>query len=152
MEDKELRQEILKAYRTKCHKPQWSITRKDLADRVFSEYIRLNESKDGICKCVTCWVEMPREHIQNWHFISRGNMFYRFSEINCHPQCQQCNIFLNWNYPKYTLYMVDRYWLEETHFMVEDKRTREYKQYEYEQMIIDWYRAIVDMKWNIKRI
>ena len=151
LEDKELRQEILKAYRTKCHKPQWSITRKDLADRVFSEYIRLNESKDGICKCVTCWAEMPWEQIQNWHFISRGNMFYRFSEVNCHPQCQQCNIFLNWNYPKYTIYMINRYWLEETEFMIEDKTTKEYKQYEYEEMIIKWYWEIVELKRKIKR-
>ena len=38
--------DIVKEYWTKTHKPQGNVTRKDLADRVFSEYIRLKESKD----------------------------------------------------------------------------------------------------------
>lgn len=147
--------DIVKEYRVKVHKPQWSVTRKDLADRVFSEYVRLKaafeDNNNWICKCVTCWAEMPWEQIQNWHFISRSNMKYRFAEINCHPQCQQCNVFLNWNYLKYTMYMINRYWLEETQEMINDKTTKEYKQYEYEEIIIKWYWEIVDMKRKIKR-
>lgn len=78
-------------------------------------------------------------------------MRYRFSEINCHPQCKQCNIFLNWNYPKYTIYMINRYWLEETEFMIDDKRTKDIKQYEYEEMILSWYKEIQYIKSKIKQ-
>ena len=52
-------------------------------------------------------------------------MKYRFSEVNCHPQCQQCNVFLNWNYLKYTMYMINEYWLEKTQEMINDKTTKE---------------------------
>lgn len=143
--------DIIKEYRPKVHKPQWSVTRKDLADRVFSEYIRLkNIGTNWMCKCVTCWVEMPYTEIQNWHFVSRGNMKYRFSEENCHPQCYKCNCILSWSYQHYTMYMIDKYGMYKVQEMLNDKTTKEYKQYEYEEMIIKWYWEISDMKRKIK--
>lgn len=42
--DKSIWIPIINDYWTKCHKPKGSITRKDLADRVFSEYIRLSNA------------------------------------------------------------------------------------------------------------
>lgn len=144
--------DIVKEYRVKVHKPQWSVTRKDLADRVFSEYVRLKEADNNwVCTCVTCWAKMPRTEIQNWHFISRWNMKYRFDDINCHTQDAKCNVMLNGNYQKYTLYMIDRYGREKIDEMINDKTTKEYKQYEYEEMIIKWYWEIAEMKRKIKR-
>lgn len=143
--------DIVKEYRVKVHKPQGNVTRKDLADRVFSEYIRLKESKDGICKCVTCWAEMPYTEIQNGHFISRGNMKYRFSEENCHPQCYKCNCILSGNYQRYTMYMIDKYWMDKVQEMMDDKTTKEYKQYEYEEMIIKRYQFITELQENKKK-
>jgi hypothetical protein len=35
--------------------------------------------------------------------------------------------------------------------MINDKTTKEYKQYEYEEMIIQWYKEIQEMKRKIKR-
>lgn len=143
--------DIVKEYWVKVHKPQGNVTRKDLADRVFSEYIRLKESKDGICKCVTCWAEMPYTEIQNWHFISRGNMKYRFSEENCHPQCYKCNCILSGNYQRYTMYMIDKYWMDKVQEMMDDKTTKEYKQYEYEELIIKRYQFITELQENKKK-
>lgn len=144
--------DIVKEYWTKVHKPQWHVTRKDLADRVFSEYIRLKASnKDWICKCVTCWAEMPYTEIQNWHFISRWNMKYRFSEENCHPQCYKCNCILSGNYQRYTMYMIDKYWMDKVQEMMDDKTTKEYKQYEYEEMLIERYQFITERKRKEKK-
>lgn len=146
--------DIVKEYRPKVHKPQWSVTRKDLADRVFSEYVRLKASfednNEWMCKCVTCWVEMPYTEIQNWHFVSRSVMKYRFDIRNCHPQCYKCNCLLNWNYKPYTLYMVKEYWMDVVLVMISDRTLKEYKQYEYEEMIIQWYKEIQEMKRKIK--
>lgn len=143
--------DIVKEYRLKVHKPQWSVTRKDLADRVFSEYIRLKSIRTNwMCKCVTCWAEMPYTEIQNWHFVSRGNMKYRFSEENCHPQCYKCNCILSGNYQRYTMYMIDKYGMDKVQEMLNDKTLKEYKQYEYEEMIIQWHKEIQDMKMKIK--
>lgn len=143
---------IVKEYRVKVHKPQWSVTRRDLADRVFSEYIRLiNADENWICECVTCWTKMPYTEIQNWHFISRWSMKYRFDKCNCHPQCYKCNCILSWNYKQYTMFMVKEYWMDKIQEMLNDKTTKEYKQYEYEEMIIQRYKEIADIKRKIKR-
>ena len=66
-------------------------------------------------------------------------MKYRFDDANCHTQDAKCNVMLNGNYQKYTLYMIDRYGREKIDEMLNDKTTKEYKQYEYEEMIIKWY-------------
>lgn len=144
--------EIVKEYRTKTHKPQWNVTWKDIADRVFSEYIRLKNARtDWMCKCVTCWAILPYTEIQNWHFISRWNMKYRFSEDNCHPQCYKCNCILSGNYQHYTIYMIDKYWMNKVQEMMNDKTTKEYKQYEYEEMIIERYQYITKKKRKEKK-
>lgn len=138
--------DIVKEYWVKVHKPQWNVTRRDLADRVFSEYIRLKHADSKwMCKCVTCWAVMPWTEIQNWHFITRGNMKFRFSEENCHTQCYKCNCILSGNYQYYTMYMIDRYWKMRVQEMMHDKSTIEIKQYQYEEMIIEWYQSICQM-------
>ena len=61
--------------------------------KVFSEYIRLRDSKDGYNTCVTCG------KVINWkyetdagHFRSRKNNATFVHEKNVHPQCKGCNI------------------------------------------------------------
>lgn len=143
---------VVKEYRTKTHKPQWSVTWKDIADRVFSEYVRLTHvNKDWMCKCVTCWAVLPRTEMQNWHYITRWNMKYRFDTTNCNCQCYRCNCVLSWNYQRYTLYMIDVYWMQKVQSMLDDKTTKEFKQYEYEEMIVSWYREIQLIKTTLSQ-
>lgn len=81
-------------------------------DKVFSEYIRLRYSQDGISTCVTCGDQKPwREH-QNGHYFSRGRQNTRWDEDNCAVQCMRCNIFLKGNYTEYSMYMIEKYGLE----------------------------------------
>ena len=47
--------------------------------------------------------------------------------------------------------MIERYGLEETQFMLDDKRTKDYKQYEYEEMIIKRYQFITELQENKKK-
>lgn len=61
-------------------------------DIIFGRYIRLKDADlYGVAQCYTC----PEK--QNWklmdcgHFMPRGNMYTRFSEDNCRPQCKTCN-------------------------------------------------------------
>lgn len=62
------------------------------ADIVFSRYIRdLYSDEQGFCSCITCGAYMPSTEIQNGHYIKRRHMAARFSVMNCHCQCQQCN-------------------------------------------------------------
>lgn len=55
-------------------------------DRLFSLYIREKYPKE----CYTCRNTGVR--LQNGHFISRMYLSTRWSEDNCRPQCQVCNM------------------------------------------------------------
>ncbi len=55
------------------------------ADRVHSAYIR------GLSEyCYTC--NRKVEGLQNGHFMSRRFIKTRWNNINCHPQCNECNV------------------------------------------------------------
>lgn len=134
---------ILKNYIYNKKKEDW----KDLADRMFSIYIRLkNRDEHWRCKCVTCGSVMHWKDIQNWHYRSRGCNKYRFSEINCHPQCKGCNLMLSGNYRNYYLYMVDRYGEDVERKLRTDKESVKYNQWWYEEHIMERWRYI---KWEL---
>jgi len=78
-------------------------------DSVFSQYIRLKDSRDGIATCITCGAVAPWKQMQNGHFYSRGRIPTRWDEDNCHVQDYRCNVALKGNYINYTKYMIDRY-------------------------------------------
>jgi len=57
--------EILKSYRGKCGKKQSKLSWKDLADVIYSIYIRLSKSDDkGYCTCITSGDRMFWKEIQ----------------------------------------------------------------------------------------
>lgn len=122
---------------------------KDLADKVFSQYIRLKgANRSGVCVCITCWKRFFWKKIQNGHYRSRWDNKYRFDETNCHPQCERCNIHLSWNYRNYHKYMVDRYWEEVEEKIRNDKESVKYKQQRYEEHILEWF-AYIEKKESI---
>lgn len=65
------------------------------ADRYFSQYIRQRDSKNGVCKCITCG-KLVRE-FDCGHMISRRFESTRFDEQNANGQCLKCNRFENGN-------------------------------------------------------
>ena len=150
IENVELWQEIIWYYRTRTHKPKWSITWKDIAHRVFSEYVRLYYADDyWYCTCITCGVKLFWTDIQAWHFIKRLILKYTYDITNVYPQCAWCNVMLNGNYIKYTLEMIKRLGKTEVEKRINDKETTELKQYQYEEMILNWYEFICEKKKKI---
>lgn len=53
---------------------------------------------------------------------------------------------LSGNYKVYTLVMIEMYWLEYVEYIVNDKDLRKYNQKDYEDMIIERYKFIVNKK------
>ena len=151
-EAKEQRQEILKYYWPKTWKPIWKITRKALADRVFSEYCRLYWADEyWYVKCITSGVRMFWKDSQCWHFISRWVMKYRYDILNCYPQSYAENVMLSWNYKVYTLRMIDMLWKEKVEEMINDEETYSYTQQWYENNIQERYKFIVEKKALIEK-
>lgn len=91
------------AIRPKSKKQRATLIEK--LDRVFSVYIRRKDSVGGLARCVTCGFKAPWRQMQNGHFISRRKMSVRWSEMNCHVQCPNCNEALGGNLAKYKEYM-----------------------------------------------
>ena len=69
-------------------------------DKIFSEYIRLRDSKHKVnCKCISCGKEASAfgGSIHAGHFMSRRHLATRWDEKNVNSQCSYCNTFLNGN-------------------------------------------------------
>jgi len=144
--------EIVDNYWRKTWKPQGKVTRKDLADRVFSEYCRLYYADEKwYVTCITSGVRMFWKDSQCWHFVSRWVLKYRYDINNCHPQSYAENVILSGNYKVYTLQMIKMYWLEYVENIVNDKELRTYNQIEYEEMIMGRYKFIVEKKELIEK-
>lgn len=61
-------------------------------DSIFSKYIRLKHSKNGICTCFTCGRKYEVKKIHAGHFMSRRHYSTRWDEENVRPQCYGCNV------------------------------------------------------------
>lgn len=63
------------------------------ADKYFSLYVRLRDSKKGFAECITCGISKPIKEMQAGHFVSRRVSALRFDELNVNAQCVGCNMF-----------------------------------------------------------
>ena len=128
-------------------KKVWKVNRKDLADRVFSDYVRLYYADDyWYVKCFTSGFKLPRYEAQNWHYRSRDYLKYRFDIRNCHPQTLHDNLHLNWNYRNYHKNMIAEYWEEIEEQLWNDRELVDYDQERYEIHILERYRFILEKK------
>lgn len=80
-------------------------------DEVFSEFIRLRDSKPygfKAFKCISCGRVLPFTMADCGHFVKRSNMATRWDEENCHAQCIDCNRFRDGNYDAFNRSLVIR--------------------------------------------
>jgi len=72
------------------------------ADKYHSAYIR------GLSEyCYTC--NRKFEELQNGHFINRRFLNTRWNDINCHPQCNECNVVKGGNLKVYEIKLRAQY-------------------------------------------
>jgi hypothetical protein len=74
-------------------------------DTIFSRWVRLSNSVNEICTCVTCGKESHWKDIQAGHFISRKHYSTRWDERNVFPQCVGCNVFKYGEQYKFSLFL-----------------------------------------------
>lgn len=63
------------------------------ADKYFSLFVRLRDTEDGLCECITCRRRAHPKEMDCGHYLKRQHQATRFSEINCGAQCGKCNRF-----------------------------------------------------------
>ena len=111
---------------------------KDLADKLFSEFIRRKYADgNGIVKCYTCPNMAPWKELQNGHFVSRTHLSTRWDDRNCRPQCFPCNVWRRGNMDVFALKLSkeDPTILEELNRL--RNQTKQMKRADYEALIED---------------
>ena len=78
-------------------------------DSIFSRWIRLKNSKNGKCMCITCGVWKKNKEQQAGHYISRTYLSTRFDERNVNVQCVSCNVFAKGRLDEYALWLIGQY-------------------------------------------
>lgn len=81
----------------------------DKLDKIFSQYIRLRESKNHNSECFTCGKVDHWKKLQNGHFMSRKHLSTRWDETNCQVQCAGCNVFRYGEQYKFSVGLNNKY-------------------------------------------
>lgn len=116
-------------------------------DRVFSEFIRLRDSKDGYFTCCSCWEMKPYEQADAGHFINRKWMATRYREDNVHAQCRACNRFDEGNSVGYARFMDKKYGAEHVDMLMAMKREpQKWTDFELDLLIKDYRQRVKDLK------
>ena len=117
---------------------------KNKLDDVFSEFIRLRDSRDdGTFVCISCGRLLPYDQADCGHYINRKLMSTRFSEKNCNAQCRSCNRFDEGNIQGYRRGLIAKYG-EPVVLMLEASKNQINKLSEFEyKAMIDHYRKEV---------
>lgn len=90
-------------------------------DRVFSDYIRQRDSKNGMFRCISCGQIKSYEQADCGHYINRRHIATRFDEVNCNAQCRSCNRFKEGNIQGYRRGLIHKYG-EESVLLLESRQ------------------------------
>jgi hypothetical protein len=101
-------------------------------DILFSQFVRLSNSIDGFCTCVTCGRVYEWKKIQAGHFISRQHYSVRWDERNVKPQCYGCNVMQQGRQYEFSKYLGQE--LSEELYLL-SKQIRKFSEIELQEMI-----------------
>ena len=123
-------------------------------DKVFSEYIRLRDSKPygfKYFKCISCGMLKPYEQMDCGHFIGRTHMATRFDEMNCNGECRACNRMSSDHIIFYQRNLIQKYGIEKVDSLIARGRgTKKWTAWELEILITHYTQEIKKMKDGIE--
>jgi len=114
-------------------------------DAIFSLYIRLRESEEGLVQCFTCGkVSHYKSGMQNGHFQSRKHLATRWNETNCQVQCVGCNMFKAGEQYKFSINLDAKYGEGTSEYLEFTARTiMKVSRIDYEEKI-SYYKEVVE--------
>lgn len=120
---------------------------RDDLDKVFSQFIRLRDSSNGMCKCISCPKTGLIKDFHAGHYISRRHFSVRWDEKNVHAQCVGCNIFNQGNSPAYALALVRKYGenILET-LDIKKNNISKMRRFEYELLIMEYREKVKSLQ------
>lgn len=81
-----------------------------LADKWFSRFIRLRATdEEGYVQCFTCGKRAHWKDVDCGHYCGRRHMTTRYNDVNCQPQCRNCNRMKEGNKPIFAVNLDRKY-------------------------------------------
>ena len=119
-------------------------------DAVFSKFIRLRDSKNGICTCITCGAKHHWTECDNGHYIKRQYMSTRFNEFNCHAQCRKCNWLEQGANEIYRERIIEKFGQEiHDQLLIQKYSVKKWSRFELEYLIKDYSARVKIMLENL---
>jgi hypothetical protein len=119
----------------------------DKLDRIFSEYIRLRDSKNGLISCISCGKIVEWKQSDCGHYINRKHMSTRYDEINCNAQCRSCNRFSEGFIQGYRKGLIKKYNVETVDLLeIKMYNTCKLNQFEVNLLIDIYKKKLIEIK------
>jgi hypothetical protein len=99
---------------------------------IFNKYIRLRDKGQV---CISCQKKPLKENCG--HFFNANNHWnVRFSELNCHLQCEHCNTYLSGNLIEYQRNLINKIGIENYNELeAEARKTRKFTKEDLKEII-----------------
>lgn len=120
-------------------------------DLIFSKYIRLRDSKNGVFFCCSCGALKPFDQGDAGHFINRRWRTVRWHEHNVHMQCRWCNRFNEGNAAGYALFMIKKYGQDRVEYLHAISKTVAKWQDSELELLVGKYKALVKEMSNARK-
>jgi len=91
---------------------------------IFNKYIRLRDRGEP---CISCQ-KATGAKINAGHYLARGSHpELRYSEDNCHLQCEKCNSWLSGNQQQYRIHLINKIGLDKVLELEGDHPAKQYR-------------------------
>jgi len=109
---------------------------------IFNKYIRLRDKGQV---CISCQKKPLKENCG--HFFNANNHWnVRFSELNCHLQCEHCNTYLSGNLIEYQRNLINKIGIENYNELeAKAKKTRKFTKDELKELMQIYKKKIKDI-------
>lgn len=119
---------------------------KGLAQKTFNAYIRERDKDEG---CISC--DKPHTWTGGlWHaghyLTTAAKPQLRFSELNAHKQCSQCNLFLSGNVAKYKARLYQKIGVAAVEELETNNNKARYRVEDYQQIIKTYRKKLKELK------
>lgn len=116
-------------------------------DKVFSLFIRIRDTKNGVFSCISCGKNKPYSQADAGHFINRQHLSVRFDEVNVNAQCRKCNRFQEGNNQGYRLGLISKYGNQAVNLLdVKKSMTLKFSSFELELLIKHYEGKVKDFE------
>lgn len=110
---------------------------------IFNKYIRLRDKGQN---CISCNKPALKENAG--HFFNANNHWnVRFSELNCHLQCEHCNTYLSGNLIEYQRNLIHKIGIENYNELeTEARKTRKFTIPELREIITEYKQKVKQLE------